>query len=81
MKRTEQRRRSRALVRALISKPYDRERFGAATECSICLGDYEPDVKVTPLPCQGKHIFHTNCITHWLLEKDVCPLCNLPISA
>ena len=40
-RRTEQRRRSRAILKAFVSKPYEIDRFrGIATECSICLGDF-----------------------------------------
>jgi hypothetical protein len=44
-------------------------------ECSICLDEYSPGVRVRRLPCQ--HVFHGNCIARWLIERSAtCPLCK-----
>lgn len=45
-------------------------------ECSVCLTDFENGTDVRVLRC--KHVFHRDCIDHWLLGgvgKDTCPLC------
>ena len=33
---------------------------------------------ITPLPCDVRHYFHTNCIEDWYSQKgrDYCPLCK-----
>jgi len=46
-------------------------------ECTICLDKYEKGDTV----CWSKkdecdHIFHQDCITHWLQNHDECPLCR-----
>jgi hypothetical protein len=36
-------------------------------ECIICLEPFvEGEDYVTPLACEGKHLFHSNCIEEWL---------------
>jgi len=48
--------------------------------CTICLGDFETSDDVTALPCNVKHTFHTPCITNWLKERNICPLCKAPVT-
>ncbi|XP_004509520.1 uncharacterized protein [Cicer arietinum] len=46
-----------------------------ATECYICLVEYEDGDSVRVLPCH--HEFHRTCIDKWLKEiHSVCPLCR-----
>ena len=42
--------------------------------CIICLEDFKVNDTVIYLPCL--HFFHRNCITQWIEEKAVCPLCK-----
>ena len=51
-------------------------------ECSLCMERFEAQAEVRTLQC--KHYFHTECIDHWLVQKQVgkkrvCPLCNHPV--
>mmetsp|Transcript_3693 Transcript_3693/g.8425 ORF Transcript_3693/g.8425 Transcript_3693/m.8425 type:complete len:672 (-) Transcript_3693:1405-3420(-) len=47
-------------------------------ECTICLDEFEPGVRVRQLPCG--HVFHSTCIARWLIERSaVCPLCKLDL--
>jgi hypothetical protein len=49
-----------------------------ATECMVCLAEFEPTSHVVKLPC--RHAFHRACISKWLTQcKSTCPLCFLPI--
>lgn len=41
--------------------------------CAICLGTIEPLQSVT-LGCT--HVFHGQCITDWLWQKQSCPVCR-----
>lgn len=45
-------------------------------ECSICLGPFEEDTLVTPLSCDIRHCFHSQCIERWMELKNECPLCK-----
>lgn len=35
---------------------------------------------LTPLPCDVRHYFHSECIEHWMKEKTECPLCRMEIN-
>jgi len=40
--------------------------------CVICLTDFELGEPIAHLPCG--HIFHSECVNHWLLQHGSCPL-------
>lgn len=46
-----------------------------ATECPICLGEFEDGEKVRVLP-ECNHGFHVRCIDTWLLSHSSCPNCR-----
>ncbi|KAI4323078.1 hypothetical protein L6164_022714 [Bauhinia variegata] len=46
-----------------------------ATDCSICLGEFEKGDKVRILP-QCNHGFHVRCIDAWLVSHSSCPNCR-----
>ncbi len=46
------------------------------TTCSICFEEFRKAEAFQELPCAGKHIFHTNCISNWFQKKLSCPNCN-----
>lgn len=43
-------------------------------DCTICLAPVEDGEKVGILPCS--HIFHAECLGHWIQRRNVCPLCQ-----
>ena len=49
------------------------------TECAICLEDFEENVPVVSLQCEGAHTFHKDCIETWLAHEGVCPLCKFEL--
>jgi len=46
--------------------------------CSICNCDIEINDMIANLDCN--HIFHTNCISEWVMYKPECPCCRALIS-
>lgn len=48
-------------------------------ECSICKCDFEVDEKVSQMPCE--HLFHPQCITTWLEQRNTCPICRHALPA
>ena len=53
-------------------------RFGhSSIDCSICQDPFEVDQSVYKLPC--RHIYHVDCVTSWLQQRNTCPLCRLEL--
>ncbi|XP_060964273.1 putative RING-H2 finger protein ATL19 [Cannabis sativa] len=48
---------------------------GGDDECVICLEDFEEGESCQVFPFCN-HIFHTNCIDHWLKNRPTCPICR-----
>jgi Ring finger domain len=46
----------------------------SATDCAICLCDFEAGDEVVALPCI--HFFHSQCVKAWLVQTRTCPLCR-----
>ncbi|KAI3867339.1 hypothetical protein MKW98_001773 [Papaver atlanticum] len=43
--------------------------------CCVCLGDFELREQLQQIP-SCKHVFHVECIHHWLRTNSTCPLCR-----
>ena len=52
--------------------------FNACKECIICMETFEDNQKVTALPCDERHYFHSKCILSWSERHRNCPLCKKP---
>ena len=46
--------------------------------CSICLNDFIQEDLVCVFKCYKDHIYHEKCITEWLQQNPVCPMCRTP---
>ena len=77
---SEQNKRSNTILSKLpINKISDINRLkGENKKCSICLQHFKKMDSAIYLPCF--HLFHKKCITKWLYNKKVCPLCKLNIN-
>lgn len=50
--------------------------------CAICLEDeFEEGQELSVMPCANGHAFHTTCITAWLGQSNMCPLCRHALPA
>ncbi|OIW05361.1 hypothetical protein TanjilG_28826 [Lupinus angustifolius] len=45
--------------------------------CAVCKDDIAVNDKAMILPCN--HLYHSDCITPWLLNHDSCPLCRFRV--
>ena len=50
------------------------------TTCAICHDEFCLDQELRCLPA-CEHMYHANCIGHWLRIKSSCPLCNQKVKA
>ena len=64
----------------LATVKYDMESFPKDQQCAICYNDYKNGEDFTILPCDPRHNFHRECISHWLTTNNVCPVCRRPIT-
>lgn len=44
-------------------------------ECAICMEEFKVSQLCQVFP-ECKHIFHSDCIDHWLQKKLTCPICR-----
>lgn len=47
----------------------------SCNECAICLEDFQVGQFCQVFPVCN-HIFHSDCIDHWLQKKSTCPICR-----
>ncbi|XP_058070960.1 E3 ubiquitin-protein ligase MBR1-like [Magnolia sinica] len=45
--------------------------------CRICLDEFGEGMEVKRMPCS--HVFHGACITRWLKQSNMCPLCRVRV--
>uniref|UniRef100_M8BY44 RING-type E3 ubiquitin transferase n=1 Tax=Aegilops tauschii TaxID=37682 RepID=M8BY44_AEGTA len=65
---------------AIRALPAFRAAKDAASECAVCLGEFQEGERVRLLPgCL--HVFHAECIDTWLHGCASCPLCRAAITA
>ncbi|KAL3499201.1 hypothetical protein ACH5RR_038294 [Cinchona calisaya] len=54
---------------------FDEHSKARQTLCCVCLGEFEVKEELHQLP-SCKHVFHIDCIRHWLHSNSTCPLCR-----
>ncbi|KAG6791577.1 hypothetical protein POTOM_000700 [Populus tomentosa] len=54
---------------------FDEELMTKDSQCCVCLGEFEIEEEVLQIP-SCKHVFHIDCIHHWLHSNSTCPLCR-----
>ncbi|CAN4127193.1 unnamed protein product [Withania somnifera] len=54
---------------------FDEDSMMKDSQCCVCLGEFEIKEELHQLP-SCKHIFHVECIRHWLYSNFSCPLCR-----
>ncbi|XP_059662187.1 probable E3 ubiquitin-protein ligase RHA4A [Cornus florida] len=49
------------------------------SQCCVCLGEFEIKEELHQVP-SCKHVFHVDCIRHWLRSNSTCPLCRCSVN-
>ncbi|KAK7393831.1 hypothetical protein VNO78_22395 [Psophocarpus tetragonolobus] len=57
---------------------FDEDLIARDSLCCVCLGEFELKEEVLQIP-YCKHVFHFDCIHHWLQSNSTCPLCRCSI--
>ncbi|XP_027346400.1 probable E3 ubiquitin-protein ligase RHA4A isoform X2 [Abrus precatorius] len=57
---------------------FDENLLARDSLCCVCLGEFELKEEVLQIP-YCKHVFHIDCIHHWLQSNSTCPLCRCSI--
>eukprot|EP00347_Sterkiella_histriomuscorum_P014851 403359283 len=68
------------LIKNIFKVNFSRQIFPDTTDCAICLGDLQENEIVTPLPCDMRHVYHSDCIIDWFKQNNSCPLCKAEVS-
>lgn len=59
-----------------------RTKFMREKLCIVCLGDFQSEQEISVLSCNGKKkassLYHRQCLSNWLANKQECPLCRDP---
>ena len=65
---------SKDKIKEIPLKPYHKALFEDNCQCIICMENFSENELVKQLPCA--HIFHGDCIDHWLSQQKNCPFCK-----
>ena len=65
---------SKDKINRIPEKPFHKALFDDNIQCIICMEEFNENELVKQLHC--RHIFHTDCINHWLSSQKNCPFCK-----
>ena len=69
---------SKEKINKIPLKPFHKALFDDNSDCIICMEGFTENELVKQLPCG--HIFHGDCIDHWLTQQKNCPFCKAECS-
>ncbi|KAK4770696.1 hypothetical protein SAY87_031228 [Trapa incisa] len=58
---------------------FDEELGRKDSQCCVCLGEFQMEEQLLQMP-SCKHVFHVDCIHHWLHASSTCPLCRCTVT-
>ena len=65
---------SKEKINSIPNKPFHKALFEDNCQCIICMENFSENELVKQLLCG--HIFHGDCIDHWLSQQKNCPFCK-----
>ena len=69
---------SKEKINKIPMKPFHKALFDDNSDCIICMEGFTENELVKQLLCG--HIFHGDCIDHWLTQQKNCPFCKAECS-
>ena len=69
---------SQEKINKIPLKPFHKALFDDNSDCIICMEGFTENELVKQLLCG--HIFHGDCIDHWLTQQKNCPFCKAECS-
>ena len=70
---------SSSMIGKHVRIPFNKKLFDQESECIICMEKFKKNQNITPLPCDTRHYFHSDCISAWLESSKKCPFCNTEV--
>ncbi|KAL3834997.1 hypothetical protein ACJIZ3_009733 [Penstemon smallii] len=67
----------RASIDAMPTIKISQRHLNTDPHCPVCQDKYELGSQARQMPCH--HIYHTECIVPWLVERNSCPVCRLEL--
>lgn len=69
------------MIESVVKRKFDANVFKNMNECAICMEEFNSESEITPLPCDIRHYFHSECISNWFHTNTTCPLCKAAITS
>ena len=63
------------------ARKFDPTKDAGVESCSICMEEFSAtdNKEIAELNCNSKHIFHLSCVSQWVANNSICPMCRQPI--
>ncbi|KAG2315488.1 hypothetical protein Bca52824_018610 [Brassica carinata] len=65
---------SLAVINSMPKIKIRKKHLGSDPCCPVCQDRFEVGSAARKLPC--KHIYHSECIVPWLVQRNTCPVCR-----
>ncbi|KAL2557295.1 RING-H2 finger C1A [Forsythia ovata] len=67
----------RSAIDAMPTVKITQRHLSTDSHCPVCKDKFELGTEARQMPCN--HIYHSDCITPWLVQHNSCPVCRLEL--
>ncbi|KAL2540961.1 RING-H2 finger C1A [Abeliophyllum distichum] len=67
----------RTAIDAMPTVKITQRHLSTDSHCPVCKDKFELGTEARQMPCN--HIYHSDCITPWLVQHNSCPVCRLEL--
>lgn len=68
---------SQSAIDAMPTVKINQRHLRGDSHCPVCKDRFELGSEAREMPC--KHLYHSDCITPWLVQHNSCPVCRLEL--